>query len=976
MEPDKKTAKPRRRPSWRLWLLCLLVLALAALLALDWRLETHGLPDFAIERLKSRLAAKGIAFSASSVKVGFWRGARIDDVTIETGSKFECPYMTARRIRATLSPARLIKGNFMPFAFEVENGRLSIPVFPESGEEGVADCISISDFNGMVKFSHGRIYIDNASGLLQNFEFNLSGTIDNFLSAAGAKGSAVLHDKLSAPSSSPRQASDVSAEQSQATPSLSSMAFASKAPMQLRRRVMRTLDRLRSERFSSNPKCEIAFALDLADFRRSQVKAITSIPAFNYGHLRIGSMRQELSLKDGILALKNIRMELGRGEYIEASGTCDAFANTLSGEISGLCEASKLMLFLDEPTRRRLESKFKFGDELIAFKGSLQSLSLASGRYNGSVEFHIPNLFFNGIAFSKIAGSASIDGESISGEISSAAIDSDGEVEGSFLLAKDSFEAGIEGSANFETVKKFLSPATLRFVEENIRVKSEDKMVSFSGALHSDELRKSAFSGSFDLFATQMSYKDLDSKTFSAHLEFKGDTVRLSDIHATLDDGTKLSGELRCNPSTRIISASVSCLGSPERMIVLLGPEQRSFVKSIVKDIDWPLAGNLVESNIDLHYRYGSKPFCFLTGSLVMTDFEYRGMKFKYGATRFAIDSDRLLLLPAAILESKDGQAQISICYRASQNAQPPLQYAPEPSSGQASDPDAIAAPDGKLDYEISSTLSGNDLLRCFYPQWKSEYIDFPKSLQIAAKGFSNYRSPDKSAFSAKIQNGSCVWRGAQISNIDVALDYKGCILSFKGASADISSGKLSADYEFNFKDQAGDIVLKIQDAELQTVLRQIGWGEIIGNGKPGRLSGEISSKFSYAADGKLVMDGKGKMGIAGADLWSIPLFGEFLKFLGRAWSLDSLGSVTAVDCECKLVKDHFETDSIKSDGGFVALRGGGKYYWDTNDFDFKFRAELLKSALPFETMARLLTPVSWMLERRLHGRDLNYKWE
>jgi hypothetical protein len=403
--------------------------------------------------------------------------------------------------------------------------------------------------------------------------------------------------------------------------------------------------------------------------------------------------------------------------------------------------------------------------------------------------------------------------------------------------------------------------------------------------------------------------------------------------------------------------------------MALLGPDQKGFIESIVKDIEWPLSGNLIESSFNLHYRYGAKPFCLLTGSLVMTDFEYRGVKFKYGASRFMIDSDRLLLLPGAILETADGQAQISICYRPSSKNRMPEVKAADSLLRDAPEPE------GRLDFEFNSALSGNDLLKCFYPQWKSEFIDFPKSLQTKARGSIDYKDQTKTCFNARIQNGSCVWKGAEISNIDASLIYKDRRLLFKGSSAEIAGGKLRTDYDFDFKSLSGDIDLRIQDASLQTLLKQIGWGGVVGSGKPGKLSGTLLLEAPLRRRRPL-MDGAGRLAIAGADLWSIPMFGEFLKFLGRAWSLDSLGSITSVDCDFKLKGDHFETDSIKSDGGVVALKGGGSYYWNSNDFDFKFRAELLKGALPFETLSRLLTPVSWMLERRLHGKDLDYKWE
>jgi len=984
MEEEAKDSSPSGLPSRKLCVLLALAAAAAILLAAaDWRLETHGLPSFVVSRIKSRLAAEGVALSLGRFKCGLVNGAILEEVRIDLGPKYESPCFQAALIRASVSPVRLFDGNYLPFSFSIEKGSLSAPVFPESGEEGASDCLQISDFNGSVSVSNGKVIVENASGRFHGFEFMMSGTVEHLLSVAGAKGGEVIHDKLAVSSSQarqpsaaappkPRQASGKASPSGQ--PHAVSVPFASKVPVQFRRRLMRAIDRLKSEQFSGPPRCKLSFSLDLADYRRSSVKADVSIPSFEYGHLKIGSLKQELTLKDGILELRDVRVDLGGGEFIEAGGLCDTSSNSVSGEVTGLCSASKLLLFLDEASRRRVNAKFKFGDELIAFKGSLQSLSLSSGRYKGAAEFNVPFVSFNGVPFRKLTGSASVDDSLISGRLSGAEVDGDGEIEGDFRFSKECLECRIEGSSNFDTARKFLAPAARSFVDDNVRMLSDDKLVSFSGVLKSTEPKRGSFSGSFDILAPQICFKDLEVKMLSSHLDFSGDTISLSDVHATLDDGTRLSGEMLCNPASKVLSASLICLGSPERTLSLLGPEQRSFLKSVIKDIDWPLAGNLIESSIDLHYKYGSNPFCFMTGSLVMTDFEYRGIKFKYGATRFILDSDRLLILPGALLETKEGQALISICYKgggAKRYVRPLRADGSDDSSEDASPP-----PEGRLDFELESAISGDDIIRCFYPKWSSEYIDFPKSVQAAAKGSIDYKRPEASSFVAKIQNGSCAWKGVSVTNIDATLLYKDRNLSFKGAEAELCSGRLNADYSFNFKTLSGDVALKIQDAEMLPLIKQLGWGDAVAAGKPGKLSSDMASKIYYDAEGRLLMDGKGKLNISGADLWSIPLFGEFLKFLGKAWSLQSLGSITTIDSEYVFDKDHFKTDSIKSDGGFVALSGDGSYYWNTNEFDFKFRAELLKGALPFETLSRLLSPVSWILEKRLHGKDRNYKWD
>lgn len=105
-------------------------------------------------------------------------------------------------------------------------------------------------------------------------------------------------------------------------------------------------------------------------------------------------------------------------------------------------------------------------------------------------------------------------------------------------------------------------------------------------------------------------------------------------------------------------------------------------------------------------------------------------------------------------------------------------------------------------------------------------------------------------------------------------------------------------------------------------------------------------------------------------------MLGSFLRIIGQAWSLDSFGSITKVSCDYKLIGDRLVFDQLKSDGGFVSLDASGYYRWADNHFDIRVRAELLKSALPFDVMSRLLTPVSWILDKRLKGDFNTFNWE
>ncbi|MCX6984391.1 MAG: hypothetical protein NT118_06500 [Lentisphaerae bacterium] len=107
-----------------------------------------------------------------------------------------------------------------------------------------------------------------------------------------------------------------------------------------------------------------------------------------------------------------------------------------------------------------------------------------------------------------------------------------------------------------------------------------------------------------------------------------------------------------------------------------------------------------------------------------------------------------------------------------------------------------------------------------------------------------------------------------------------------------------------------------------------------------------------------------------------MPILKGFTDMMGKSLISHEWGEVTSADCTYTLEDDHFQTDSIQTDGNTVALSAIGKYYWNTSETDFRVRAKLLKNILPYELFSKLLNPLSWAFEARLHGKGTDLKWE
>ena len=74
------------------------------------------------------------------------------------------------------------------------------------------------------------------------------------------------------------------------------------------------------------------------------------------------------------------------------------------------------------------------------------------------------------------------------------------------------------------------------------------------------------------------------------------------------------------------------------------------------------------------------------------------------------------------------------------------------------------------------------------------------------------------------------------------------------------------------------------------------------------------------------------------------------------------------IGMEKVFVSTHYAIES-SSNGSVVAIRTDGEYNWQNEEFDFRILSELLKGTLPFAAMSKVLSPVSWILQKRIRGK-------
>ena len=944
-------------PLCLLFLLAFLLFA-GGVFALDVYFAYCGVPERLMREAAERLRPYGLTFHADSCKAGVLKGIVFENIEVSGRNPWEIPSLRAEKLHLSVRPWRIFSGTLLPARIRMEGGSLDLPLLPEAGIEGETDLLSVTDLDADIGGDPGMIVIHKASGKIRNFAFTVSGSVDNLLHLAAARTSGLLHDKLMAKTSA------------HASPDASASGGVSgwyrrmleNVPSDLRKSAIRFLDKFSRRSFDGVPRIHAFLSLDATDFKRARAEALIFLPDFQYGHLKIGAVREKLVLKDGMLFFQDLRLDLGCGEHILAQGRYDSASNSISGTFSGNCSPDKMLLFVRESIRETMAGKLNLSDAgQISFQGTLDHFSLPDGRYSGTAELRIPAMTFNGIRLRNVAATTELGDDLISGRIVSSGSGGN-EIESLFSISGNTFKAAVEGKTSPEALRNFLSPSAADFIYGNVEFRNPSDRLHFAGEIVSPDWKSSAFEGKIRLILPRAFCHGVTLTSASAELAFSADTLAVSGIEARIDDTLDVSGSMKCLLNDHFLTASLVCRGSPGKTIRMLDPRQRAFIENLTAGIRWPEEGRLVETASDIQIHYGEKPSYCITGSLVMTDFQYRGIHFNYGATRFLIDSDRVLVLPGAVLQTEDGQALVSVSYR-----------------GTPSRRDGTGAPlphGGLLNFSFESTMAGNDIMRCLYPEWKGEFIDFPHGMKVSASGLIDYSKEKNTRFEAEISNGTCLWKGIRISDVDSSVKYEKNRLFIRNAAATVSKGRIAMDYEFDFNTKKGKIDAKLKSAHLPDLLKELHINVPDASRMEALVSAGMVSELYYNAASQLQMNGTAELQVKGDDLWSVPFLGDLLKILGKAWNTSSFGSITEVNGSFRMQGDELSTDSLKSDGGVVALNADGWYHWNTNEFDFRVRAELLKGTLPFGTLSTVLIPISWILERRIHGRLGDYRWQ
>lgn len=429
---------------------------------------------------------------------------------------------------------------------------------------------------------------------------------------------------------------------------------------------------------------------------------------------------------------------------------------------------------------------------------------------------------------------------------------------------------------------------------------------------------------------------------------------------------SSLQGNFEYYPASKVFNLSAKTIGPPGLLQKAIFGDTKDLISDILNRFDYPQNPKDVELVIDLHAVFTDQPFYMLSANISMNDFKYNGVDFASGTTQIIIDSNSLLIIPAMTLQKDQSLATLLMVYDNSKT----INY--QVKSGFFSK--SISQRD-KFIAEIDGNLPGDDVLRCIFPEWKSEALNLSDPANIKANGVIDFSDMQKTLFKVKITDSSCRWQELPIKHLNCDLIFAGMDMEIKNAFGKIYNGDIELKYTYNFDSMEGTIDLAVDKADFAPIADYIG-KELVSNQK-GKLSLILKNKYYYDDKDNIFMDGKGKLWIRDADLWDIPIINEFgeltAKWMGKDW-----GNITKLDADLDFIKDHVYSDNIITDGTAISLRAKGSYYWNTHDFDYLIHADVLKSALPFNIVSNLFNPLSWLMETKVSrkGKDGKINWE
>jgi hypothetical protein len=915
------------------------------LLVFDLYCETKGLPAYLERIIERKFQEKGIIIDIKNAKVGVFHGVVLYGVTIKESRYSNWKLLTAENIRFSF-PLSFRGINFDRFA--IHSGTLSLPMFPETGAEGLFDVLSVQNIEADIWRKGDDLEIKYATASLNGFLLNISGEIKDVFNNAIflTQGNKTLGENTLKPSS----------------------ALAG-IPLGARTYFYNELRNLKKNSFLKMPQLQLRVNLSLKEIYSSTVNCKLLIPSFKFRNVNIREITGSFSLKDRSVNFENLNINMGKDGKLQGNGSMDLATLTCKGVIIGKMNMEKYKNSLDIPALGKMRLSDKFSDvEIVVNRYSIQ-------HSRGSLQFNaiLPDALIYEIPFSDIRINIMLSTDET--EKNSVRIDKmklsfdrgeyfefNGSVTG---LKNRKLTGNMSGNFLPDRFLAALRKNTRESIESSIKIGNEP--ISFSGYIEKLTSDFKDIHANAEIKIPSVQIRESSFKNISGRLTVNGGTVKGTGFELSSTEGNKLDGEFEYYMPAGQIYVFMHTNGNPSFVYKTAAGQERIFLKTLYDRITWPPGSESVDMTLKAYYFVKEKPFYLLSGNIVVTGCRYNEPSFDYGSCSFLLDSENLVIVPTIILQQGKTNAVISLAYDNRPDGTTIF-----PSS------ELFNLPEKKTDrlyFETESALPGNSLLKCIIPDWNSTRVNLAGSCPVKVNGTIDYNSDDNTYFAAKLINGQGEFSGIPMNKVTGSIGMKKQILEITDMTAKPFNGDMTFTYSYNIPKNTGKIALNVEEIEFMPLVKNLGF-PVFSTRKTGLLSGDMLADISYGKKDELLMTGNGKISLRDADILEVPILKGFTDMMGKSLVSHEWGEVTSADCTYTLENDHFKTDSIQTDGNTIALSANGQYYWNTSETDFRVRAKLLKNILPYELFSKLLNPLSWVFEARLHGKGTDLKWE
>ncbi len=358
----------------------------------DYYFETFGLPEFAKIAVIEKLKTRGFDIDFDELKCGIVNGIVFTNTSINDPQSCLDKFFEAEKMKISLVPSFSGSFFFSISAFDITAGSLTIPLFPDFGEEGKTDIITIKNVNAHITLTGNDLDITYLKGDLESCQFLAYGSLKNIISSI---------------------ISSSSSGKNKHSPSFSAVPSINTIPYQVRARTFRKFLYIRDELvFSGTPKCQLAFDIDALNPKSNMMKANVKLPVFEYGGFSIKGIDSWISYRNNTLSIDEMVIRFSETGILKTKGYMDNNTGLISGTIDGRMTPNEIMGML-KVAEVELPVAMEFSKPLT-FKLKLKDFSLNSSDSQGTLDIEISEADFKGVNMKNIKSELSFEHGTIS----------------------------------------------------------------------------------------------------------------------------------------------------------------------------------------------------------------------------------------------------------------------------------------------------------------------------------------------------------------------------------------------------------------------------------------------------------------------------------------------------------------------------------------------------------------------------------